>query len=385
MIQKRISDLIGYGLKTGLIEEADKVYTVNGLLELFGLDEWEETKSDRDATLTDILEDMLDYAAAHGLLAEDTVTYRDLFDTKIMGLLMPRPSEVRNKFRKLYREQGAKAATDYYYKLSGDSNYIRRDRVKKDLKWTTDTEFGTLDITINLSKPEKDPKAIAAAKLMKQSGYPKCLLCKENEGYAGRVNHPARQNHRIVPVIINGSDWFFQYSPYVYYNEHCIVFNGEHTPMKIERATFGKLLDFVEQFPHYFVGSNADLPIVGGSILSHDHFQGGNYEFPMAKAPMERQIKFAGFEDVKAGIVKWPMSVIRLRAADKERLVELADKILTVWRGYTDEAAFVFAETEGEPHNTITPIARMRNGEYEMDLVLRNNITTEEHPLERSM
>lgn len=381
MIQKRISDLIGYGLKTGLIEEADKVYTVNGLLELFGLDEWEETKSDRDATLTDILEDMLDYAAAHGLLAEDTVTYRDLFDTKIMGLLMPRPSEVRNKFRKLYREQGAKAATDYYYKLSGDSNYIRRDRVKKDLKWTTDTEFGTLDITINLSKPEKDPKAIAAAKLMKQSGYPKCLLCKENEGYAGRVNHPARQNHRIVPVIINGSDWFFQYSPYVYYNEHCIVFNGEHTPMKIERATFGKLLDFVEQFPHYFVGSNADLPIVGGSILSHDHFQGGNYEFPMAKAPMERQIKFAGFEDVKAGIVKWPMSVIRLRAADKERLVELADKILTVWRGYTDEAAFVFAETEGEPHNTITPIARMRNGEYEMDLVLRNNITTEEHPL----
>ena len=381
MIQKRISDLIGYGLKTGLIEEADKVYTVNGLLELFGLDEWEEIQSDRDATLTDILEDMLDYAAAHGLLTEDTVTYRDLFDTKIMGLLMPRPSEVRNKFRKLYREQGAKAATDYYYKLSGDSNYIRRDRVKKDLKWTTDTEFGTLDITINLSKPEKDPKAIAAAKLMKQSGYPKCLLCKENEGYAGRVNHPARQNHRIVPVIINGSDWFFQYSPYVYYNEHCIVFNGEHTPMKIERATFGKLLDFVEQFPHYFVGSNADLPIVGGSILSHDHFQGGNYEFPMAKAPMERQIKFAGFEDVKAGIVKWPMSVIRLRAADKERLVELADKILTVWRGYTDEAAFVFAETEGEPHNTITPIARMRNGEYELDLVLRNNITTEEHPL----
>ena len=247
MIQKRISDLIGYGLKTGLIEEADKVYTVNGLLELFGLDEWEEIQSDRDATLTDILEDMLDYAAAHCLLAEDTVTYRDLFDTKIMGLLMPRPSEVRNKFRKLYREQGAKAATDYYYKLSGDSNYIRRDRVKKDLKWTTDTEFGTLDITINLSKPEKDPKAIAAAKLMKQSGYPKCLLCKENEGYAGRVNHPARQNHRIVPVIINGSDWFFQYSPYVYYNEHCIVFNGEHTPMKIERATFGKLLDFVEQ------------------------------------------------------------------------------------------------------------------------------------------
>ena len=245
----------------------------------------------------------------------------------------------------------------------------------------TDTEFGELDITINLSKPEKDPKAIAAAKLAKQSGYPKCLLCKENEGYAGRVNHPARQNHRIIPVTINQSDWYFQYSPYVYYNEHCIVFNTLHTPMKIERATFGKLLDFVEQFPHYFVGSNADLPIVGGSILSHDHFQGGHYEFAMAKAPVEKEIRFAGFEDVSAGIVKWPMSVIRIRADKKERLAELADRILLKWRGYSDESAFVFAETDGEPHNTITPIARMRDHKYELDLVLRNNITTDEHPL----
>jgi len=384
MIQRQIRKLVDYGLRTGLIGHEDEIYTINRLLELFGLDEWNEElekTSGETVSLDDILGVMLDYAADHGLLGENTITYRDLFDTKIMAVLMPRPREVRERFWSIYHEQGARTATDYFYRLSGDSNYIRRDRVKKDLKWTTDTEFGTLDITINLSKPEKDPKAIAAAKLMKQSGYPKCLLCKENEGYAGRVNHPARQNHRIIPVTINGSDWYFQYSPYVYYNEHCIVFNGEHTPMKIERATFGKLLDFVEQFPHYFVGSNADLPIVGGSILSHDHFQGGNYEFPMAKAPVERRIKFSGFDDVKAGIVKWPMSVIRLRCAGKERLVELADRILTVWRGYTDEAAFVFAETEGEFHNTITPIARRRDGEYELDLVLRNNITTEEHPL----
>ena len=298
-----------------------------------------------------------------------------------MGLLVARPGEVVTKFKGLYHHQSAQDATDYFYKLSCDSNYIRRYRIKKDLKWTADTEFGTLDITINLSKPEKDPKAIAAAKLAKQSGYPKCLLCKENEGYAGRVNHPARQNHRIIPVTINNSDWFFQYSPYVYYNEHCIVFNSKHTPMKIERATFGKLLDFVTQFPHYFVGSNAALPIVGGSILSHDHFQGGHYTFAMAKAPIEKELHFDGFEDIKAGIVKWPMSVIRITGADKERLIELADKILLAWRGYTDEASFVFAETDGEPHNTITPIARRRGEDFELDLVLRNNITTEEHPL----
>ena len=392
MIQERILELTEYGLVTGLVEPEDRRFTINRLLELFHLDELEDevaaayakrtpmTQESAEAALEDILNEMLDYAAEDGLMPEDTVTYRDLFDTKIMGMLVPRPSEVIKKFQALY-QISPKEATDYFYKLSRDTNYIRRYRIKKDQKWTADTEFGTLDITINLSKPEKDPKAIAAAKLAKQSGYPKCLLCKENEGYAGRVNHPARQNHRIIPVTINHSDWFFQYSPYVYYNEHCIVFNAEHTPMKIEKATFGKLLDFVEQFPHYFVGSNADLPIVGGSILSHDHFQGGHYEFAMAKAPVEKELVFKGFEDVKAGIVKWPMSVIRISAPQKERLIELADKILLAWRGYTDEDAFIFAETEGEPHNTITPIARKRGNDYELDLVLRNNITTEEHPL----
>ena len=393
MIQERILELTEYGLVTGLVDAADKRFTINRLLELFHLDELEDevvasyekrepmTQASAEAVLEDILAEMLDYAAEQGLMPENTITYRDLFDTKIMSMLMPRPSEVVAKFRGLYSEESPQAATDYFYKLSRDSDYIRRYRIKKDLKWTADTEFGTLDITVNLSKPEKDPKAIAAAKLAKQSGYPKCLLCKENEGYAGRINHPARQNHRIIPVTINNSDWFFQYSPYVYYNEHCIIFNAEHTPMKIERATFGKLLDFVSQYPHYFVGSNADLPIVGGSILSHDHFQGGHYEFAMAKAPIEKEIAFDGFSDVKAGIVKWPMSVIRISGKDKDRIIELADKILLAWRGYTDEAAFVFAETDGEPHNTITPIARRRGEDYELDLVLRNNITTEEHPL----
>ena len=392
MIQERILELTEYGLVTGLVEPEDRRFTINRLLELFHLDELDDevaaayakrtpmTQESAEAALEGILNEMLDYAAEDGLMPEDTITYRDLFDTKIMSMLVPRPSEVIKKFQALY-QISPKEATDYFYKLSRDTNYIRRYRIKKDQKWTADTEFGTLDITINLSKPEKDPKAIAAAKLAKQSGYPKCLLCKENEGYAGRVNHPARQNHRIIPVTINHSDWFFQYSPYVYYNEHCIVFNAEHTPMKIEKATFGKLLDFVEQFPHYFVGSNADLPIVGGSILSHDHFQGGHYEFAMAKAPVEKELTFKGFEDVKAGIVKWPMSVIRISAPQKERLIELADKILLAWRGYTDEDAFIFAETEGEPHNTITPIARKRGNDYELDLVLRNNITTYEHPL----
>lgn len=393
MIQERILELTEYGLVTGLIEKEDEIFTINSLLELFQLDEIEDatldayaareamTQESAEAALEGILNEMMDYAYEQGIMKENSIVYRDLFDTKIMSLLMPRPSEVRGKFKDLYENNSAQEATDYYYKLSCDSNYIRRDRIKKDQKWTADTEFGTLDITINLSKPEKDPKAIAAAKLAKQSGYPKCLLCKENEGYAGRVNHPARQNHRIIPVTINNSDWFFQYSPYVYYNEHCIVFNAQHTPMKIERATFGKLLDFVSQFPHYFVGSNADLPIVGGSILSHDHFQGGHYTFAMAKAPVEKEITFKGFEDVKAGIVKWPMSVIRISADNKDRLIELADKILLAWRGYTDEEAYIYAETDGEPHNTITPIARRRGDAFELDLVLRNNITTEEHPL----
>ncbi len=393
MIQIRILELVEYGLVTGLLTEEDKIFTTNALLELFQVDDIEDsvfeayatrepmTQETAEAVLEDILEDMMDYAYENGIMKENSIVYKDLFDTKIMSLLMGRPSEIRAKFKDLYENKSALAATDYYYKLSCDSNYIRRQRIKKDQKWITETDYGTLDITINLSKPEKDPKAIAAAKNAKQSAYPKCLLCVENEGYAGRVNHPARQNHRIMPVTINNSDWFFQYSPYVYYNEHCIVFNGKHTPMKIERATFGKLLDFVTQFPHYFVGSNADLPIVGGSILSHDHFQGGHYTFAMETAPIEREVTFAGFEDVKAGIVKWPMSVIRITASDKERLVELADKILVAWRGYTDEEAVIFAETDGEPHNTITPIARRRGEDYELDLVLRNNLTTEEHPM----
>ena len=381
MICSLIRKLVAYGVKTGLVEKEDVIFTTNKLLELFGLEELGECEEPTgEEALEDILKGMLDYAVEAGII-EDSITYKDLFDTKIMGMLMPRPSEVIKKFRQIYAEQGPEAATDYYYDLSRNSDYIRRYRVCKDMKWVAPTAYGDLDITINLSKPEKDPKAIAAAKNAKQSGYPKCLLCMENEGYAGRVNHPARQNHRIIPVTINDSQWGFQYSPYVYYNEHCIVFNSQHVPMKIEKATFQKLFDFVKQFPHYFVGSNADLPIVGGSILSHDHFQGGHYEFAMAKAPVVESFIVEGFEDVAAGIVNWPMSVIRLSGKDTARIIELADKILFSWRGYTDEAAFVYAETDGEPHNTITPIARKRGDNFELDLVLRNNITTEEHPL----
>lgn len=386
MITKNIASLVNYAIASGLIEEEDKIYATNRLLELFGIEEYEEQEtqpisSPAEFPLEETLKEMLDYAAEKGLMADNSIVYRDLFDTKIMGTLVPFPSDVIRSFRKLYDEKGAKAATDWYYEFSQNTDYIRRYRIARDMKWKAETEYGEMDITINLSKPEKDPKAIAAAKTAKQSGYPKCQLCMENEGYAGRVNHPARQNHRIIPVKIQGNKWGFQYSPYVYYNEHCIVFNSKHIPMKIEHDTFVKLFNFVEQFPHYFVGSNADLPIVGGSILSHDHFQGGNYEFAMAKAPVEREFTVKGFEDIKSGIVKWPMSVIRLSHADYNRIIELADVILTKWRGYTDEDAFVFAETEGEPHNTITPIARKRGDNYELDLVLRNNITTEEHPL----
>ena len=406
--------LVQYGVNTGLVPEEDVIFTSNRLLELFGLEEPEEAADtqepegadERAGTVSEetageaagavstetagknagadgleaVLGRMCDYACGKGLIEEDSVVYRDLFDTKIMGLLMPRPSEVIRRFRELY-EESPEAATDYYYKLSQDSDYIRRYRVCKDMKWVAPTKYGDLDITVNLSKPEKDPKAIAAAKNARQSGYPKCLLCRENEGYAGRMNHPARQNHRIIPVTINNSQWGFQYSPYVYYNEHCIVFNSRHVPMKIDRAAFCKLFDFVKQFPHYFVGSNADLPIVGGSILSHDHFQGGHYEFAMAKAPVERIFTVQGFTDVEVGVVKWPMSVIRISHENPDRLVALADVILEKWRGYTDENAFIFAETDGEPHNTITPIARKRDDKFELDLVLRNNITTEEHPL----
>ena len=379
MIEQSIKNLVEYGIRCNLLTTEDRVFTVNRILEVLGLDEYNEPESVTSDNLEDILKDIIAYGIENNLL-EDNITAKDLFDTKIMALLMPRPSEVIKSFWDKY-EVSPETATDYYYKLSCDSDYIRRYRIKKDVKWVTSTEYGDLDITINLSKPEKDPKAIAAAKNAKQSGYPKCLLCVENEGYAGRMNHPARQNHRIIPMVINNTPWMMQYSPYVYYNEHCIVFNSQHTPMAINCATFRKLLDFVKQFPHYFVGSNADLPIVGGSILSHDHFQGGHYTFAMAKAPIETELSFKGFEDVEAGIVKWPMSVIRLRAEDTDRLIKLADKILSKWRLYTDKEAFVFAETDGQPHNTITPIARRANGKFELDLVLRNNITTEEHPL----
>ena len=379
MLSENIKRLVQYGIDAGLTPECERIYTTNLLLELFHEDDYEEVEVNGEKELEEILGELLDEACSRGII-ENSVVYRDLFDTKMMNCLMPRPAQVQETFWKKY-EESPEAATDYYYKLSQDSDYIRRYRVKKDWKWTVDSPYGEIDITINLSKPEKDPKAIAAAKNAKASSYPKCLLCVENEGYAGRVNHPARENHRIMPITVNDSAWGFQYSPYVYYNEHCLVFNGQHTPMKIEKETFMKLFDFVKLFPHYFLGSNADLPIVGGSILSHDHFQGGHYTFAMAKAPIEKHFEVKGFEDVESGIVKWPLSVIRLRSKDEKRLIELGTHILNAWRGYTDEEAFVFAETDGEPHNTITPIARKVGEIYELDLTLRNNITTEEHPL----
>ena len=381
MIDEAVSKLATYALRTGLIEESEYTWAINTILDILKLDSYTDPGQEwGDIELAPVLEELLDDAHARGVLMENSVVYRDLFDTELMGRLTPRPAQVIEKFQALCA-QSPEAATDWYYKFSQDTNYIRRDRIAKDMQWKAPTEYGELDITINLSKPEKDPKAIAAAKNLPASAYPRCQLCAENEGYAGRVNHPARQNHRIVPITINGSPWFLQYSPYVYYNEHCICLNSQHVPMKIDRACFAKLLDFVRQFPHYFVGSNADLPIVGGSILAHDHFQGGHYTFAMERAPVETPFTFPGFEDVEAGIVKWPMSVVRIASQDPERLIDLTDKILTAWRGYTDEAAVILAETGGEPHNTITPIARRRGTDYELDLVLRNNITTEEHPL----
>ncbi len=382
MLYEDIKKLVEYGVKTGITPECERIYTMNLLLEAFQEDSYEDVETDTSSVeedLESILKALLDEAVARGII-EDSIVYRDLFDTKLMNCLMPRPAQVQAEFARLY-EKSPEAATEYYYKFSQDSDYIRRYRVKKDMKWKAASPYGEIDITVNLSKPEKDPKAIAAAKNAKASAYPKCQLCMENEGYAGRVNHPARENHRIIPVTINGSAWGFQYSPYVYYNEHCIVFNGEHTPMKIDRAAFTKLFDFVKLFPHYFLGSKADLPTVGGSILSHDHFQGGHYTFAMAKAPIEQSVAIPGYEDVEAGIVKWPLSVLRIRHKDEKRLIDLAERVLDRWRSYTDEEAFIFAETEGEPHNTITPIARKVGDTYELDLTLRNNITTAEHPL----
>lgn len=390
-ISRLIDELLDYALCTGLVDKEDEIYTRNKLLELFEEQEYIEPVSYNDIRikeenasegrpLSEILEDMLEVLFEKKIMPEDTITYKDLYDTKIMGLLTPAPSVIRREFTS-HLEKSPKEATDYYYDFSRATNYIRVDRIKKDEKWQSPTEFGDLDITINLSKPEKDPRDIAKAGQAKKSGYPSCLLCRENEGYAGHFSHPARQNHRIIPITLGGEKYNLQYSPYVYYNEHCIIFNDKHIPMKIDRDTFKKLLDFVGQFPHYTAGSNADLPIVGGSILSHDHFQGGNYEFPMVRAPYEKEFTVPGYEDVRAGIINWPLSTIRLQAKDAGRLVELSDHILGKWRSYTDEEAFIFAETDGTLHNTITPIARMRDGLYEIDLVLRNNITTDEHPM----
>ena len=394
-VQRAVTELAAYGLKTGLIAREDVIFTVNMLLKEMGMDSYEESEAEviraaeeisdeeieEGSLLESILKKLTDEAVRSGRCAGSSVVFRDLFDTALMGVMTARPSEVIRKFRDLEQEKGPEAATDWYYSFSRNTDYIRRYRVRRDMKWKTPTEYGDLDITINLSKPEKDPKAIAAAGRAKSVSYPKCQLCRENEGYAGRADHPARENHRIIPVTIQGNQWGFQYSPYVYYNEHCIVFNGKHTPMRIDRNAFCKLFDFVKQFPHYFVGSNADLPIVGGSILSHDHFQGGHYDFAMANAPVERSFTVKGFEDISSGIVKWPMSCIRLSGPDTDRIIALADHILEAWRGYTDEEAFIYAFTDGTPHNTITPIARKRGGLFELDLVLRNNITTEENPL----
>lgn len=379
MINAEIKQLIGYATRNGLIAECDRNYAINSLLSLLKLDSYEDTDCEETDDLEELLKKMNDHAVEKGII-DDNITERDLFDSKIMGALTPRPSEVIGKFKELY-SICPKEATDWYYNFSRHTDYIRTYRVKKDLKWSVPSVYGDIDITINLSKPEKDPKAIAAAKNAPQNSYPKCQLCPECEGYAGTLNYPGRSNHRIIPIKMAGKDWFFQYSPYVYYNEHCIALSGEHTPMKIDRSSFVKMLDFITIFPHYFIGSNADLPIVGGSILAHDHMQGGRYTFAMEKAPIEKELDFAEFPDVEAGIVKWPLSVIRLASENKENLIDLADMILQAWREYTDEEAFIYAYTDDVPHNTITPIARMRDGKFELDLVLRNNITTEQHPL----
>lgn len=381
-ISSLITALVKYGIDNQLIISDDAVYSRNRIMAVLGMNDFDEEHDECDASmsLADILDGILEWAAENGVLESNTSTYRDLLDTEIMACLMPRPSEVINKYNELYAED-KKKATDYYYNLSKASNYIRVDRIKKDVLWKTKTKYGELIITINLSKPEKEPKAIAAAKNMPSSKYPKCLLCKENEGYKGTLSHPARGNHRIIPMTVDGEKWFMQYSPYVYYNEHCIFFKGEHTPMAVNRKSFKRLLELVTLLPHYFVGSNADLPIVGGSILAHDHFQGGCAQFPMAEAPIYKKVSFKGYEDIEAGLVDWPMSVIRLASTDKEKMVDLADKILCRWRAYSDESVGIYAFSGETPHNTITPIARFRNGKFELDLVLRNNRTDDEHPL----
>ncbi|MBQ4397144.1 MAG: UDP-glucose--hexose-1-phosphate uridylyltransferase [Clostridia bacterium] len=379
MISQAITDLVQYGIDAGLTDTSERIYTRNLLLDLLREDGYEETPPRPGIPLGELLRELTDSAVERGIIP-DSGENRDIFDAKLMNCLTPRPSQVIAAFRAKYAHS-PQEATDYYYRLSGDTNYIRRDRIARDRKWKVPSEYGEVDVTINLSKPEKDPRDIAAAGRTQSTAYPLCQLCAENEGYAGRIGHPGRSNHRVIPLTLGGEDWFLQYSPYVYYNEHCIVFNSRHVPMKIDERAFTRLFDFVTQFPHYFVGSNADLPIVGGSILSHDHFQGGRYTFAMETAPVERTFTVSGFEDVACGVVKWPLSVIRLTGARPETLVKLAGRILEKWRGYTDESAMILAETDGTPHNTITPIARRRGTAYEIDLCLRNNLTTPEYPM----
>lgn len=378
-IESCIDSLFAYAVKKGLASSEDRWVIINRLLDILQKPDYEPSDEPLEEDIEKILSGILEYAVEKGI-CDDGITAKDIFDTRIMGAITPMPREVIRTFWEKYREDPA-SATDWYYDFSCNTDYIRRYRIKKDMRWKYPCEYGELDITINLSKPEKDPKAIAAARNAPATAYPKCQLCRENEGYAGRMNHPARANHRMIPIKICGADWCLQYSPYVYYNEHCIVLNEEHIPMKIDKSAFEKLLDFEKLFPHYFVGSNADLPIVGGSILSHEHFQGGHYTFAMETAPIKEKVTFRGFEDIEAGIVNWPMSVIRLRGKDSARLADLADKILGIWRGYSDESVGVIAFSDGQPHNTITPIARRRGEDYELDLVLRCNITTEEYPM----
>lgn len=382
-IFKEIKLLLAFGLKNGLIGKYDEIIARNEILELLNIAEWEEveiTENEIPDYPTEILKNICDYAVKNSII-EDTITLRDLFDTKVMGKITPTATQIIGKFEKLTQEKGVESATNFYYDFAQKSNYIRVDRIAKNMHWFSSTEYGDMEITVNLSKPEKDPRDIARERLMPQASYPKCLLCYENVGYSGRLNHPARQNHRVIPLTLTNEEWFMQYSPYVYYNEHAIVFAKDHRPMKITKEALNRLTGFTEILPHYFLGSNADLPIVGGSILSHDHYQGGHHEFPMAKAPIEKKISFKGFEDVEAGIVKWPMSVIRISSKNREKLVDLADKILNNWREYSDEALGILAYREDTPHNTITPIARRRGEKFELDLVLRNNRTSEEHPL----
>ncbi len=374
-MNKEINQLLDYGLKKEMIADSDVYYSANLLIDLFGLNDFERVET-LDSSIYEILDSMLKYAVNEGLI-EDSITEKDLFDTKIMHCIMPRPSEVIHRFYDLYQED-KKSATDYFYALSIASNYIRKSRIDKNIEFSKFYKYGDIQITINLSKPEKDPKDIARAKSVKSSNYPKCLLCKENVGFSGNLNHPARQTHRVIPLDLNGRKYDMQYSPYVYYNEHCIVFNENHEPMKIDEQTFRNLFAFIDQFPHYMIGSNADLPIVGGSILTHDHYQGGRHHFPIEDAKV---IKSYSYGKVEVQMLYWPLSTIRLISEDKEEILKLANHIYETWKTYSDSDLDILASTKDTRHNTVTPIVRKKNGKYEMDVVLRNNRQSEAYPL----